>query len=86
MPLPLRRVFINHEHDHTILKPGTRRRHSAQWKAVAQENQGRILCTRVRALSQPVITKKFRVVVTRVAPLAGAIARLLQVEAWGTQP
>ena len=59
---------------------------AAQWKAVAEENHGRILCTRVHTLSQPITTRKFRVLVTRVAPLAGGIARLLQVEAWGTQP
>ncbi|HEY5910671.1 MAG TPA: discoidin domain-containing protein [Verrucomicrobiae bacterium] len=58
--------------------------HAAEeWKAVVHENQGRILFTRVHALLQPVTTRKFRVVVTRVAPSAGGVARLLQVEAWG---
>jgi len=58
---------------------------ATQWKAVVHENQRRILFARVHLLPQPVTTKKFRVVVTRVAPLAGGVARLLQVEAWGAQ-
>jgi hypothetical protein len=57
---------------------------SGQWKAVVREAHGRILFTRVHLLPRPVSTKKFRVLVTRVAVPAGAVARLLQVEAWGS--
>ncbi len=53
---------------------------------VVRENKGRVLVTRVHALPKPLTIAKFRVVVTRVVPAAGGIARLLQVEAWGAPP
>jgi hypothetical protein len=59
---------------------------SRQWEAVVRENKGRVLVTRVHALPKPLTIGKFRVVVTRVVPAAGGIARLLQVEAWGAPP
>jgi hypothetical protein len=59
---------------------------SRQWEAVVRENKGRVLVTRVHTLPKPLTIGKFRVVVTRVVPAAGGIARLLQVEAWGAPP
>jgi hypothetical protein len=56
---------------------------SKQWKTVVQEDKDRVLVTRVHVLPHPITTRKFRVVVTRLVPAAGGIARLLQVEAWG---
>lgn len=59
---------------------------AGRWEAVVRENKGRVLVTRVHPLPKPRTIGKFRVVVTRVAPAAGGIARLLQVEAWGAAP
>jgi len=56
-----------------------------RWQPVVLENTGRIMMTRVHALPAPVKTKRFRVVVSRVAPADG-VARLLQAEAWGPTP
>lgn len=53
------------------------------WKTVVREAASRTVKTRVHQLAAPVKTSKFRVYVTAVAP-PDKIARLLQVEAWGT--
>ena len=53
------------------------------WKTVVREAASRTVKTRVHRLAAPVKTTKFRVYVTAVAP-TDKIARLLQVEAWGT--
>ena len=58
---------------------------SNSWKTVVCENKDRIMLNRVHVLERPAPTSKFRVVVRAVAPADG-IARLLQVEAWGTVP
>jgi hypothetical protein len=55
---------------------------AARWRTVAQAAGSRVMATRVHTLERPVTTKKFRLVISRVAPLDG-VARLLQVEAWG---
>ncbi len=53
------------------------------WTTTVCENKDRIMLNRVHILQRPVLTSKFRVVVRAVAPADG-VARLLQVEAWGT--
>ena len=55
-----------------------------KWKMVVSESRDFPAYARVHALPKPILTDRFRLVVTEVAPLDGQ-ARLLQVEAWGTQ-
>ncbi len=53
------------------------------WDTVVEEDQGRAMKTRVHVPDKPVTVKNFRVLVRRGAT-ADNIARLLEVEAWGT--
>ncbi len=55
------------------------------WDTVAEEDQGRAMKTRVHMLDKPVTVKNFRLLV-RCGATADNVARLLEVEAWGTPP
>jgi hypothetical protein len=58
-------------------------RKAKSWDTVVEENQGRAMKTRVHTLDKPILVKNFRVLVRRGAT-ADNVARLLEVEAWGT--
>jgi hypothetical protein len=53
-----------------------------RWQRVVQQASEFPGKVRVHGLPKPVLTDKFRIVVSEVAPLDGQ-ARSLQVEAWG---
>ncbi|MGA2863178.1 MAG: discoidin domain-containing protein [Verrucomicrobiota bacterium] len=57
-------------------------RQKRKWKPVAAESQAFPAKVRVHNLSRPLLTDRFRIFITKVAPLDGQ-ARLLQLEAWG---
>ena len=58
-------------------------KHQQRWKPLVGAASDSPAKVRVHRLADPVRTDRFRIVVTKVAPLDGQ-ARLLQVEAWGS--
>jgi hypothetical protein len=55
-----------------------------KWKPLLNAAANEPVKVRVHQLAKPAHTDKFRIIVNKVAPLDGQ-ARLLQVEAWGTE-
>jgi hypothetical protein len=57
---------------------------SNSWKPLVVENKNRLMINRVHVLEKPIETTKFRIVIKEMAPFDN-IARLLQIEAWGSK-